>query len=193
MPDSKAALPVFNFMVHPSAALFNVPYETYASSHPHTKFSYTLIATGSIVFDSSDRVLLIQRAASDSMPNRWETPGGGCDKEDPSILHSAVRELWEEAGLVATSVGPRVGDDHLFLTRSGRLVCKFYFMVETERGGEGNLKVKLDPVEHQNYVWASGEDVEAGKVGDVDINFTTGEQKAVVVEAFRARKEGLKV
>ncbi|KAK0717544.1 NUDIX hydrolase domain-like protein [Lasiosphaeria miniovina] len=54
------------------------------------------------------RVLLVQRAAHDTMPLRWETPGGGCDDDDTSILHSCARELFEEAGLRATAVGPLV-------------------------------------------------------------------------------------
>lgn len=57
------------------------------------------------------RVLLVQRAAHDSMALRWETPGGGCDDDDISILHSCARELFEETGLHATTLGPvvRVG------------------------------------------------------------------------------------
>jgi hypothetical protein len=65
-------------------------------------------------------------------------------------------------------------------------------MVEAEKDESGKLKVKLDREERQNYVWASEEDVEAGKAGDLEIKFTTGKQKAVVVEAFKARREGPK-
>jgi hypothetical protein len=52
-----------------------------------------------------------------------------------------------------------------------------------------SLDVKLDPTEHQNYVWAAEEEVKARKVGDVNLKFTTGELEAVVLEAFRARRE----
>jgi hypothetical protein len=45
--------------------------------------------------------------------------------------------------LVATVVGPRIEEDHLFLTRSGKLMCKLYFMVDAERYENSNLKVKL--------------------------------------------------
>ena len=123
------------------------------------------------------------------MPSQWETPGGACDKEDPSILHGVARELWEEAGLTTASIGPPVGDGYFFLSRSGKLVCKFNFLVDAEKGAGGKLDVKLNPSEHQNYVWAAEEEVKAQKVGDVELNFTTREQEAVVLEAFRARRE----
>jgi 8-oxo-dGTP pyrophosphatase MutT (NUDIX family) len=161
------------------------------STHPGEKFEYHFIATGALVFDAStpERILLIQRAAHDSMPGQWEIPGGACDKEDPSILDGAARELWEETGLTASSIGPQVGDGHFFLTRSGKLVCKFNFLVDVEKDVDGKWDVKLDPNEHQNYVWTTEEEVKARRTGDVDLKFTTREQEAVVLEAFRARRE----
>jgi 8-oxo-dGTP pyrophosphatase MutT (NUDIX family) len=190
MSDAETPRPTFNFTAHPSTLSFTVPYETYLSTHPGEKFKYKFIATGSLVFDGStpERILLIQRAAHDSIPSRWEIPGGSCDKEDPSILHGVARELWEEAGLTAASIGPQVGDGHFFLSRSGRLVCKFSFLVDAEKGTGGKLDVKLDPSEHQNYVWATEEEVKARKVGDVELKFTSREQEAVVLEAFRTRR-----
>ena len=181
----------FNFTAHPSTSSFAVPYETYLSSHPGEKFQYHFIATGALVFDAStpERILLIQRAAHDSMPGQWETPGGACDKEDLSILDGAARELWEETGLTASSIGPQVGDGQYFLTRSGKLVCKFNFLVDAEKGADGKLDVKLDPNEHQNYVWAGEEEVKTRKVGNMNLKFTTREQEVVVLEAFRARRE----
>src|SRR5690606_4068370 len=62
------------------------------------------LATGSHVYDAQGRVLLIQRAAHDSMPNRWETPGGAADPEDATLFEAAARELWEETGLRAKRV-----------------------------------------------------------------------------------------
>lgn len=150
------------------------------------------MATGALVFDSAStpvKILLLQRSPNDSMPNLWEIPGGGCDEEDPSILHGAARELWEEAGLVAKRVGPQVGGAYMFTTGSGNLVCKIHFAVEAERSADGKLDVKLDPEEHQDYVWATEEEVLAGKAGDVVLDFTTAEQKAIILEAFKARRE----
>lgn len=189
MSDVDAPRPAFNFTAHPSTAAFAVPCETYLSTHPGERFKYGFIATGALVFDASTpaRILLLQRAAHDSLPSRWEVPGGGCDDEDLSVLHGVARELWEEAGLTAARIGPQVGDGHFFLSRSGKLVGKFSFLVDAETGADGKLDVKLNPSEHQNYVWATEEEVKALRVDDVELKFTTREQEAVVLEAFKAR------
>lgn len=185
------------FTTHPSISTYTVPISEYLPAYNASqKFKHSFIATGALVFDSTGttekqlRILLIQRAAHDSMPNRWEIPGGACDEEDPSILHGVARELSEETGLTAVRIGSEVGSGHSFLTRSGRLVRKVNFLVECESEGEdGALEVRLDPREHQRYVWATEEDVRVGRVGDVVLRFTTREQEDVVLEGFRSMRE----
>ena len=191
MSDTEPPQANFKFTAHPSVASFAVPSEKYLSTHPEEETKYNVIATGALVFDSStpERILLIQRAAHDSMSSRWETPGGGCDKQDASILHGVARELWEEAGLTAVRIGPQVGGCHLFFTRSGIPVGKYSFLVDAEKGADGKLDVKLDPGEHQNYVWAAEEEVKSRKVGEIELKFTTREQEAFVLEAFKVRRE----
>jgi 8-oxo-dGTP pyrophosphatase MutT (NUDIX family) len=118
------------------------------------------------------------------MPNRWEVPGGGCDEEDESILHGVARELREEAGLKAAHIGPRIGVPHLFLSRSGKKICRFNFFVEAE-----GTNVKLDQNEHQAFVWASEDEVIRKKTRDVQLDFTTQESQDVILESFRHIKE----
>ena len=110
-----------NFTAHPATSSFAVPYKTYSFKPPHENLKFTFIATGANACDSftPERMLLLQHAANNSMPNRWGSPGGACVKQDPSIFYSAVRELWEEAGLIANSVGPQVGDRYLYAARTG--------------------------------------------------------------------------
>jgi len=189
MADTLPPPPMFNFVSHPSAQPFTVPGKAYKPKNAEDSWKYKLFATGAIVFESStpERVLLIQRAAHDSMPGKWETPGGGCDDSDPSILHGVARELWEEAGLIASKIGPPIGDGYFFFTRSQRLVCKFNFLVEAQRSEDGSLNVKLDPEEHQNYVWATEEEVKAKKVGDIELRFTVEDQEKIILEAFKVR------
>jgi 8-oxo-dGTP pyrophosphatase MutT (NUDIX family) len=190
MAEAKTAQLAFSFTSHPSTSSFGVPCQTYLSTHKH-EHSYHYIATGALVFDASTppRILLIQRAFHDSMPSLWEVPGGGCDDEDSSILHGVARELWEEAGLTASRIGPQVGEDHVFPSRSGKIVCKFNFLVEAEKSEDGNFDVKLDTKEHQAFVWATEDEVEAKKAGDVKLDFTTIAQENVILEAFRMRRE----
>lgn len=225
----------FHFTSHPSAQAFKLSPRDFLSRHfdvsnktrpPVPKF----LATGAIVFDHkpvpttldgshpvSDhppRVLLIQRAGHDSMPLKWETPGGGCDDEDPSILYACARELKEEAGLDAVSVGPvvpctststtrisnggpengqpewgeRMGGQ-FFLTRRGNLVCKFYFVVEVSQ--DCVSKVAMDPNEHAAFVWATEDEVRKKKMDGEDgiqLDFTTRDQYEVILEAFKMWK-----
>jgi 8-oxo-dGTP pyrophosphatase MutT (NUDIX family) len=191
--------PSLNLQPCPSTSHLTITAQTYLSQD-QSEHACKLIATGAIVFSAS-RILLLQRAPGDSMPNRWETPGGACDKDDQTILHAVARELWEETMLVARSVGPMVGEGYTFKTRSGKMVRKLNFIVEVERrdgdgDGDGNgngnggsdLEVRLRPEEHQGFVWATEEEVRACKVGDVEIGFTMPGQKAVVLDAFAVLK-----
>jgi len=47
--------------------------------------------------------------------------------------------------------------------------------------------VKLNPVEHQKFVWANEEEVRAKKVGEVELEFTSAGLEATVLEAFNSR------
>ena len=180
------AYPAFRFTAHPSTSPFTVSHQKYLSQHPDERFQY--IATAALVFDTKKgidpRVLLLQRSAQDSMPNKWEVPGGGCDDEDESILHGLARELWEEAGLKAIHIEPSLGEPHFFTSRSGKRICKFVFVVQVEQGAEGCLDVKLDSEEHQRFVWASLDEVRAKKVGDVELEFTTVDLENTLLQSF---------
>jgi 8-oxo-dGTP pyrophosphatase MutT (NUDIX family) len=148
--------------------------------------------------EQEPRILLLRRSPQDSMPLRWEPPGGACDPDDPSILHACARELWEEAGLVTKSiVGVIDPDGRVFCTRSGKAVCKFEFFVDVDLGAgvDGEApRVSLDPNEHVDFVWATeGECVAGQRTGEgeeqcVELVFTNEAQRVVVLEAFRRVK-----
>lgn len=189
------------FTHQPAVAALHVPAKEFLSTRPLVSGA----ATGALVFSRAvggqDRVLLIQRAAHDSMPLRWEIPGGACDLEDETMLHGLARELWEEAGLRLKSVVRRVGQEQAFLTRRGLAVVKVTFEVEVEvegSEGEGLPEVVLDPNEHVRFLWATEEECEAGRVaarGDTgedevaEIKFTTADQRAVILLGFKLRRE----
>jgi hypothetical protein len=66
---------------------------------------------------------------------------------------------------------------------------KWSFVAEVEGGSEDETpKVVLDPAEHQAYVWASESEVLADKSGDVDLVWTSADQKADVVRSFEIAK-----
>lgn len=205
------AQPNNEFAVSPSVAKFSVPMEQLLTTLNATlETALQGIATGAIVFSQHHepqppRVLLVQRSATDSMPNRWEVPGGAVDAGE-TVLAGAVREVREESGLVVKSIpgllahaetagkGDGIDGGYLIRTTRGRRIVKFTFVVEVD----DSSAVKLDPVEHQDYVWASEEECRAKKVArigqdgrrDVDLQYTTPAQEAAILKAFSERRGG---
>lgn len=192
------------FTYHPSLVPFASSKQDYLKSHPDASFGY--IATSTLVISAnsnttndtsnqhltppSPHVLLLQRAASDSDPNKWEPPGGACDDSDETILHGAARELCEEAGLqVGIFVGlvPGDGGAHFFTLDDGKEVCQFNFLAKVANDGgdeSKGVKVKLEPREHQRFVWATGDDVRARMVDGVKLEFTREEVWRTVLLGF---------
>ncbi|KAF2963135.1 hypothetical protein GQX73_g10438 [Xylaria multiplex] len=177
--------PAFNFNHHPSVAEFTVSKHSYLAAHPGASFGY--IATSALVLDIgagvNPRILLLQRAASDSSPNKWEPPGGACDDDDESILHAAVRELWEEAGLETARIIRLVGDPYDFSISIGE-VRQFSFAVSIKTENGMLPAVKLNPKEHQRFVWATESEVRARKINGIDLEFTAEEVERAVLLAF---------
>jgi len=123
---------------------------------------FQCLAIGAVVYHKK-RLLLIQRAADDrAFPNFWEIPGGGCEATDETILHGVARELMEETGLKATRFVKLVAQLEWDDTRGRqRKWAKVNVEVEVEGvDADGGLEVKLDPKEHQDFVWATEEQVD---------------------------------
>lgn len=62
-------------------------------------------------------------------------------------------------------------------------------MVQAETNTEGRLEAKLDPEEHQRFVWASETEVRSRRAKDVDLNFTTKELVVTVLRGFDQIRE----
>lgn len=117
-----------------------------------------------------------------------EIPGGKVDEPDESILHAAVRELKEEAGLDATRIVRKVGHFEFgIMRRTGREEkwIKQIFEMEVQNPEA----VVLDPIEHQEYLFASEEEIVKEQAGDVTLKYITPDNKWIKLEAFRHRRE----
>ncbi|OAA40998.1 NUDIX domain protein [Metarhizium rileyi] len=182
---------LLNFSHHDSLSQFNVPFKSWIQTNNKP---WDGIVTGALVFDPRGRILLVQRTSHDSMPDLWEVPGGAVDPEDATILHGCARELWEEAGLMARRMGALVTEGpgtEMFQefrnsTRS-KLIGKFQFEVEVDEG----QAVRLDANEHQDFAWATEEEVVREEVGGKKTPFTKKSTKDVILEAFRLRRRAV--
>ncbi|KAJ4854353.1 NUDIX domain-containing protein [Trichoderma breve] len=180
--------PIADFAFDESLIEWTVPKSDWLEIHDK---NFDGVATSAYIFDAQGRVLLVQRAAHDSMPNLWETPGGAVDSGDDSILAGCAREVREEVGLVARRMkrlvteGEGRGKWSVFTNRSGtRVFCGFAFEVEVDEG-----EVVLDPEEHQAFVWAGEEEIRRGVVGGRRIALSCLMVRNRLMEAFRLRRE----
>lgn len=82
-----------------AVATFLMHHRTFRGRRPvfrNRTDNYDRLAASAIVFNSAaDKVLLVQRAGTDPLGGKWETPGGLCENGDMTILHGMVRELYE--------------------------------------------------------------------------------------------------
>lgn len=142
------------------------------------------LVAGTIV-SHHDKILLILRSRHDFGGLCWEIPGGSCDEDDLSILGAAARELWEEAGLCVAEMIDVVDDKHLW-SDDGLVWRKLTFLVEVERNGSQLLPdVVLDPNEHEDFVWATEEDVLANCFGDIKFRWISDDQRQTILQGFK--------
>ncbi|PYI12313.1 hypothetical protein BO78DRAFT_465513 [Aspergillus sclerotiicarbonarius CBS 121057] len=160
--------PSTHLNIPPDLTPYTIPTSTYISTH-----STPLVGVVSAaVIIRQNKVLLLQRAPFDDCPNLWEVPGGAAHPQE-TILDCLVRELHEETGLRASGIPRMLGefewDDSALESNGGvserRGTWKiFMFLVTVEEGecllGERgvDLDVRLDPNEHQRYVWVEEEE-----------------------------------
>lgn len=181
--------PAFDFEIDESVAPWNVSAKEWLIRHNQ---HWDGIASGNAVFNPDGKILIIQRALNDSMSGKWEIPGGAVDEDDPSLLYGAARELWEESGLIAkrftriVTTGPGRDPGQIFSNRTGtKTFCRYAFNVDVE----SYEQVKLDPKEHQDYAWATEDEIREQKIRGHEISITNPEMWSIILEAFRLRKE----
>lgn len=147
---------------------------------------FGIIGTAIIIHNA--RVLLVQRASTDDYPDLWEVPGGGAD-DDETIVQCAIRELQEETGLVACEVTSMIGEYELAEKRlegqksQQRKWKVFMFLINVD-SSDVHLEIKLDPDEHQAYLWATAAEVQEGVCGNTELEGMSNNQKNAILASF---------
>ncbi|KAI0993965.1 hypothetical protein K3495_g14219 [Podosphaera aphanis] len=150
---------------------------------------YDFICTGAFIFDRQGRLLIVQRAASNTFPGCWEIPGGGYDSTDTTILDGMAREVLEETGLRVTAIRRVIDrDGRMIIRRNGKRILKFEFEVEVCCTDF----VKVNPPEHQAYRWSTEEECRKEIIDlgtDVRLKFASADRLASILNAFSKRRE----
>lgn len=125
-------------------------------------------------------VLLLRRSSTDAFPGRWEVPGGVANP-DETIPSAAAREFREETGLHLDSQAqpPLVGEFEWYEDGLGRWRI-FMFMADVS----GDEDVKLDPAEHEAFVWATEREVRDEVCGEIGLDWISVSQRTAILDAF---------
>ena len=166
-----------SFSFRPSPSLYNVSPAEYLSVQP----SITHLVTSALI-THNNRVLLIQRAAHDGFPLKWECPGGCVDMTDTTILQALSREVREETGLHVQNVSEVVATLDFDGSKETRW-RKITFLVVLDDGEVPAVRLSAD--EHVDAVWASEADVVAGQCEGRQIEFAYHAQRQTVLDVLR--------
>ena len=212
MSSATAPTPI-HIHIPQSLAHLTVPLSIYLQKNS----AFTNLAVGACILartadhqssPSPPRLLLVQRAATErGFPNLWEIPGGSAEEDDPTILHSVAREVFEETGLRLTRFVRAVGDGIQFTTGRQKTWMKLTFEIEVQEdlcravngtaGGQclsdaastliyeglGDGLVKLDPAEHQAFKWVTEDELKLWGPGKI----VTEEQRQMMLQAFEVQ------
>jgi ADP-ribose pyrophosphatase YjhB (NUDIX family) len=156
-----------SYSVAPHLKYCTIPFADFADARPE----FDAFGVGAYIF-SGARVLLLQRAFTDSMPGCWEGPGGASEPQsDRTLLDGVVREVLEESGLHVTRVVELVAVDcweHHRRSGGKIRIAKYSFIVEVRESrnslGEQlttlDIPVQLAETEHHAFDWATEEEVQ---------------------------------
>jgi 8-oxo-dGTP pyrophosphatase MutT (NUDIX family) len=182
----KGLRPAFSFTVSDAAKTFNVPTATFLENS--TTGVQRLVASALVFCDDGGprKTLLIQRSSTDeNNPNMWESPGGGVEDDDASVLFAAAREVWEETGLEVSHFRYGVGEEPVIaVDRKDDGVVWGWVLLDVDVTG---YDVILNPREHQRFLWATKEEVEQSKAGSTELQFASPIFQANALRGFRLR------
>lgn len=151
--------------------------------------------------DPEPRLLIVQRAAEEtSFPNKWEVPGGSCERNDPSVAHSLGREVFEETSLRLTRYCRQVGKSNNWIDgRDHTNWLKLTFEIEVEevhglggqytKEGYERVTIELDPKEHQKYAWATENEIKQSHPTSGPYPTMTEVQSEKMLEAFALHRK----
>ena len=150
---------------------------------------FATASSGSLIHRHEDYVLLIQEPAeSGSTSGLWDVPGGPCEPNEPSIIHSCTRSIREGTGLHAISVSALFGS-HTIQDERGSSTLRLDFEVQVQEAPNRPLSMSDIPIElktssYSSFAWATQKQLENG-----EYQLTSGKLKEAISVAFAHRKD----
>lgn len=193
--------------VPPELAGLRAKVKNYLETNSHPGVIYDRLVVSACIFaprnsdDPEPRLLIVQRAAEETFfPNKWEAPGGSCERNDPSVAHSLGREVFEETSLRLTRYCRQVGQSNNWVDeRDDTNWLKLTFEIEVEevhglggqyaKEGYERVVIKLDPKEHQKYAWATENEIKQSNPTSGPYPTTSEDQSEKMLEAFELHRE----
>jgi 8-oxo-dGTP pyrophosphatase MutT (NUDIX family) len=164
-------------LLAPHLADFPIVREDFREAHP----DITDIIVGAFIIAPSatnrektisPRVLLLRRSMRtppDQYPGTWDFPGGRFETSDETMVDAVKREVFEETGLHVSQITAFVGISYWTKPKyPARKWGKFCFIVEAEEQKDvagfdlKSIPIKLSPDEHDDFYWATEEEVKDG-------------------------------
>ncbi|OHE96807.1 NUDIX domain-containing protein [Colletotrichum orchidophilum] len=108
--------------------------------------------------------------------------GGDGGHSESAVVGAVVEEQGNSA--VGSHLGTAKDSHKVFKGRDAWRKYTYLVEVETVTDGGGAVQVNIDPEEHENFVWATEEEVRADRCGDVVFEWTSEHQKLDILRAF---------
>ncbi len=122
--------------------------------------NYILITQKAIILNDKNQILLLRRSNRCKNAGKWNLPGGGLEKEDPT--NGIIREIKEETGLDITSIKPIFT---ISFAEESEFVVMIGYLTKTRYK---NITLNW---ENDQYEWVSKEEVLSSDLSEIIKSF----------------------
>ncbi len=150
---------------------------------------FAVASSDSLLHHYKDYVLLVERSARGSpKADLWDTPGGICKPDDPSIIHSCTRSIREATGLHAIGVSALLGSNKMQDGKdAGLLRMNFEVQVQEAPNRPLSLKavdVELNASQYSSFIWATEKQLKSDEYPVMN-----NPLKEAILSGFKHREE----
>ena len=98
-----------------------------------------------VIIKVGNEALILKRGKKSNNPNLWNFPGGGVEKNE-AIKTSAVREVWEEAGI-------RIKESDLIFTHREEKSKRILYFYTVEMKKKPTVKINKESAKYKWTTW----------------------------------------